>query len=48
MVAGDVYAAQIVGGEEADDGSFDIVKLEDGFFVGTLLEAVPVWRLRGS
>jgi hypothetical protein len=39
MIAGHVDAAQIVRREESDDGSFDVVKLEDRFFARGLFEA---------
>ena len=32
MIAGDVDAAQVVGGEKSDDGALDVVELEDRFF----------------
>ena len=39
VVAGDVDAAQVVGREKADDGALDVVKLEDWFVAGGILEA---------
>src|ERR1035437_2025494 len=38
MIAGHVDAAQIVRREKSDDGSFDVVKLEDRFFARGLFE----------
>ena len=39
MIAGHVYAAQIVGGEESHDGSFDVVEFEDRFLARGGFEA---------
>ena len=38
VVAGDVDAAQVDGREEAEDGAFDVGKLEDWFLAGGILE----------